>query len=256
MLDTAVIPCGGLGTRLHPITRWLAKEMLPVGLKPVLYWTLDEVASAGLQRAVIITNPRKPMLESAARQWQGPLELEFVPQTEAKGLGHALVCARDQLAGSAFAVVLPDNLFAGGNPTTQVLDTHRATRLPTVLLAEISRADAASKGATGKARVETAADGTLRVVDVAGKGRGRFDPGAGGTAVTPIGRFVLPGDVFAEFDDVARGLAPGEELDDVPVLQRYAWRGALAGVINAATFYDVGVPEGYRQAIVDFPASA
>ncbi len=49
MIDTAVIPCGGLGTRLHPITRWLPKEMLPVGLKPVLYWTLDEAADAGLK---------------------------------------------------------------------------------------------------------------------------------------------------------------------------------------------------------------
>ena len=54
MLDTAVIPCGGLGTRLHPITRWLPKEMLPVALRPVLHWALDEAADAGLLRAIII----------------------------------------------------------------------------------------------------------------------------------------------------------------------------------------------------------
>ena len=101
MLDTAVIPCGGLGTRLHPITRWLPKEMLPVGLKPVLYWTLDEAADAGLLRAIIITNPHKPMLEAVARNYQGPLELEFVAQDHPRGLGDALLRARDNLAGSS-----------------------------------------------------------------------------------------------------------------------------------------------------------
>ena len=87
MIDTAVIPCGGLGTRLHPITRWLPKEMLPVGLKPVLYWTLDEAADAGLLRAIIITNPHKPMLEAVARNYPGPVDLEFVPQDHPRGSG-------------------------------------------------------------------------------------------------------------------------------------------------------------------------
>jgi UTP-glucose-1-phosphate uridylyltransferase len=66
---------------------------------------------------------------------------------------------------------------------------------------------------------------------------------------------VLPGDVFAEFDDLARSLPSGAELDDVPVLQRLARRGALVGVRCDAEFYDVGVPEGYRQAVAAFPAA-
>jgi UTP-glucose-1-phosphate uridylyltransferase len=65
MLDTAVIPCGGLGTTLQPITRWPPKELRPVGLRPVLYWTRDEIADAGLQRAVLIPSPAKPALEAA-----------------------------------------------------------------------------------------------------------------------------------------------------------------------------------------------
>lgn len=254
MIDTAIIPCGGLGTRLAPITRWIAKEMLPVGLKPVLFWTLDEAADAGLTRAIIITNPLKPMLETAARQYQGALELEFVPQEHPRGLGDAFLRARDHLAGAAFAALLPDNLFTGPNPTKAVLETRTRTGLATVLLAEVSRAESGAKGATGKARVERAADGTLRVVEVADKGKGRFDTAGDTMAVTPIGRFAFPGDVFQEFDEVARTLASGAELDDVPVMQRLAARGALAGVVSQARFYDVGVPEGYREAVVDFPA--
>jgi UTP-glucose-1-phosphate uridylyltransferase len=253
-LDTAVIPCGGLGTRLHPITRWLPKELLPVGLKPVLYWTLDEVAGAGLLRAIVITNPHKPMLEAAARNYPGPLELEFVPQDHPRGLGDALLRARDNLSGSPFVAVLPDNLFHGPNPTTAVLATYLATGLTTVLLARIEREDAGSKGATGRASVRTAPDGTLRIIGVADKGAGRFDTAGDAVAVTPIGRMAFTGEALGEFDEVGRSLPPGAELDDVPVLQRLARREALAGVISPARFFDVGVPEGYREAVAASPA--
>jgi UTP-glucose-1-phosphate uridylyltransferase len=256
ILDTAVIPCGGLGTRLHPITRWLPKEVLPVGLKPVLYWTLDEAADAGLVRAIIITNPHKPMLEAVARNYQGPLELEFVPQDHPRGLGDAFLRARDQLAGSSFVALLPDNLFQGTNPTTALIATYRKTGLTTVLLAEIERKQAGSKGATGRAAVRKEPDGSLRVTAIADKGVGTFDTGGDQAAVTPIGRMAFSGNVLAEFDEVGRSLGPGVELDDVPVLQRLARREALAGVISPAKFFDVGVPEGYREAVVAFPARA
>jgi UTP-glucose-1-phosphate uridylyltransferase len=253
MLDTAVIPCGGRGTRLHPITRWLPKEILPVGLRPILYWALDEAADAGLLRAIIITNPHKPMLEAAARNYEGPLELEFVPQDHPHGLGDALLRARDPLAGSPFLALLPDNIFEGPNPTASVLAACRATGLATVLLAEIAREGAGARGATGHARVRAEADGSLRVTEVADKGAGRFDAAGESTAVTPIGRMAFPGGILDEFDEVGRGLPPGAELDDIPVLQRLARRGALAGVMSRARFYDVGVPEGYHDAVAALP---
>ncbi|HET6576894.1 MAG TPA: sugar phosphate nucleotidyltransferase [Gemmatimonadales bacterium] len=253
MLDTAVIPCGGRGTRLHPITRWLPKEILPVGLRPILYWALDEAADAGLLRAIIITNPHKPVLEAAARNYEGPLELEFVPQDHPHGLGDALLRARDPLAGSPFLALLPDNIFEGPNPTATVLATCRATGLATVLLAEIAREEAGARGATGHARVRAEPDGSLRVTEVAEKGAGRFDTAGESPAVTPIGRMAFPGGILEEFDEVGRGLPPGAELDDIPVLQRLARRGALAGVMSRARFYDVGVPEGYHDAVAALP---
>ncbi|HEY3011598.1 MAG TPA: sugar phosphate nucleotidyltransferase [Gemmatimonadales bacterium] len=255
-LDTAVIPCGGLGTRLHPITRWLPKQVLPVGLRPVLYWTLDEAADAGLLRAIIITNPHKPLLEAVARNYQGPLELEFIPQDHPRGLGDAFLRARDHLAGSPFLALLPDNLFHGPNPSAAVLVTYRSTGLATVLLTEIERKDAGSKGTTGRAAVRKGPQGDLRVVAVADKGAGRFDAAGADAAFTPIGRMAFGGDILGEFDEVGRGLPPGTELDDVPILQRLARRDALAGVINPARFFDVGVPEGYRDAVAASPPRA
>ncbi len=252
ILDTAIIPCGGLGTRLHPITRWLPKEVLPVALRPLLYWALDEAADAGLMRAIVVTNPHKPILETVARTYPGPLELEFVPQDHPRGLGDAMLRARDQLAGSPFLALLPDNLFSGQNPSAAVLAAFRTTGLTTVLLAEVTANQAKSKGATGRAAVQKGSDGFLRVTEVADKGTGRFSPAMDGSTMTPIGRVAFPGEVLEEFEEVGRTLPPGTELDDVPVLQRLAARGALAGVINPARFYDVGVPEGYREAVAAF----
>ena len=109
-------------------------------------------------------------------------------------------------------------------------------------------------GATGRAAVRKEPDGTLRVMAIADKGAGRFDMAGNQAAVTPIGRMAFPGSILADFEEVGRGLGAGVELDDVPVLQRLAGREALAGVINSAKFFDVGVPEGYREAVAAFPA--
>src|SRR4029079_5463993 len=108
----------------------------------------------------------------------------------------------DHLAGAPFAALLPDNLFTGPNPTKAVLESWKRTRLATVLLAEVRRAEAGAKGATGKARVERGADGSLRVVELADKGQGRFDTEGERLAVTPVGRYAFPGDIFQEFDAV------------------------------------------------------
>jgi UTP-glucose-1-phosphate uridylyltransferase len=64
------------------------------------------------------------------------------------------------------------------------------------------------------------------------------------------------GEILREFQELGRELPPDKELDDVPVLQRLAQRDALAGVMNPGKFFDVGVPEGYREAVASSPARA
>jgi UTP--glucose-1-phosphate uridylyltransferase len=253
MPDTAIIPCGGLGTRMLPVSRWLPKELLPVSLVPLIHWALAEAADAGLTRAIVVTNPGKPILGEVARGFQRPgFRVELASQDRPAGLGDAMLRARPAVGDHPFAVVLPDNLFRGPNQTAAVAAEWKRLALATVLIAEITAGEAGSKGATGRARVREESDGSLRVLDLADKGRGRFDPG-GDRAATPIGRMVLPGTAWAELDDIARSLPSGAELDDVPLLQRLARRGVLAGVRCNAEFFDVGVPEGYRQAIAAFP---
>ena len=254
-LDTAIIPCGGLGRRLRPITNWVPKEMLPVGLKPALYWALDEAAMAGLLRVILVVTPHKPVIEAAARQYQGPLELEFVTQSAFRGLGDAILSARDELAGSPFLLLQPDQLFDGPNPSTAVLAAYRATRRTSVALVEIGKAESGRTGALGKATTRAREGGGLAIesLDARGSSLGRFDA-EGGSVLAPTGRVAYHSDAFADFDAVAASVPPGTEIDDRPVLQRIAGRGALDGVAVPAKLFDLGVPEGYRDAVSRWPA--
>jgi len=254
-LDTAIIPCGGLGRRLRPITNWVPKEMLPIGLKPALYWALDEAASAGLLRVILVVTPHKPVIEAAARQYQGPLELEFVTQAAFRGLGDAILSARDALAGSPFLLLQPDQLFDGPNPTIAVLAAYRASRRTTLALVEIGTAEAARTGALGRAAVRQGEGGRQVVasIDARGSSLGRFDA-EGGPVLAPTGRVAYTSDVFTDFDAVAATSPPGTEVDDRPVLQRIASRGALEAVTVPAKLFDLGVPEGYRDAVGRWPA--
>ena len=241
-MTTAVIPCGGRGTRLAARYPDTPKELLPVAGKPLLQWTLEEAAAAGFERIVIVTSPLKPQIAQYLSDRQTVrLSVAVVVQPEPRGLGDAITCARDHVGGDDVAVLLPDNLFASGVPAiAPVLAARRATGLAAVLLARRP----ASAGATGRASVRPRPDGLLQVAAVADKGSGTDSP-----PLAPIGRMVFGPDVFERFERLRAGLAPGAELDDVPLLQMLAAEGRLVGVELDGPFYDAGVPEGYTAAL-------
>ncbi len=244
MIDTAVIPCGGLGSRLYPATRWIPKELLPVALRPVLFWVLDEIAAAGLLRAVIVTNPARPLLEVAARAWAGPLQLEFVPQDHPQGLGDAIRRTRDALAGAPFLTVLPEFLVRDTSPCSALRKAFGASGEPTLLLAPSPPAGGRARP-TREASVSPLETGEYRVSAL----------GAGGGArLFVLGRVALPGEIFDLFDQEAGRLESGAAFDETPVLRRLAAEGVLRGIRCEAPVYDVGVPEGYRDAVTAWPA--
>jgi UTP--glucose-1-phosphate uridylyltransferase len=128
-IRTAVIPAGGLGTRLLPLTRAVPKELLPVWKRPVLDYTLEEAAAAGIERVVIITAPGKEALQTYFANGHltydcAPkgLTLDFVEQREPRGLGDAV--RQGAPAGEPIAVLLPDELLIGPNCLAQLIE-HR-----------------------------------------------------------------------------------------------------------------------------------
>ena len=161
MIRKAVIPAAGFGTRFLPFTKAVPKEMIPLVDKPVIQYVIEEAAAAGITDILVIVSTGKmaiqdhfnpePGLEARleANGKTGLLEelrninklanLHYVYQQELKGLGDAVLCAKNFVGGEPFAILLGDTVLSSdGKPViAQLLDAHEETKSSVVALEEV-----------------------------------------------------------------------------------------------------------------------
>ena len=163
LINKAVIPAAGLGTRFLPATKGLPKEMLPIIDKPTILYQVEEAIECGCQEVIIIISPNK---EEIIRFFSRDLSYEsylkskghddfaelikkiatmakitFVYQIEQKGLGHAILCAKDVIGDEPFLVILGDDLIVnddGPSASAQLIKAFEQTNCSVLGVQKVS----------------------------------------------------------------------------------------------------------------------
>ena len=266
-ITKAVFPVAGLGTRFLPATKASPKEMLNVVDKPLIQYAVEEAIEAGITELIFVTGRSKRAIEDHFdKSYELEAELEaknkdallaivrnvkpshvdcvYVRQSEALGLGHAVLCAEKLVRDEPFAIILADDLLdARPNVLQQMVDVYHSHEGSIIAVEKIDPSKSSSYGIVAGAEVSK---GVLRLSGIVEKPQPKDAP----SNLAVVGRYILSPAIFSHIRDLKPGAGGEIQLTDAiatlmkeePVFA-YEYRGVR---------YDCGSKLGYLKASVEF----
>jgi glucose-1-phosphate thymidylyltransferase len=235
MIEKGIVLAGGSGTRLHPLTKAVSKQLVPVYNKPMVYYPLSTLMLAGIRRVLIITTPHEQglfrLLLGDGTPWG--MEISYAVQPVPEGLAQAFLVGRDFIASDPCALVLGDNIFHGHGLQGLLQDAAQYEHGATVFGYRVS-----NPSAYGVAEF----DGDGNVVGLEEK------------PAHPKSQFAVTGLYFYDADVVklAETLRPSArgELEITDLNRLYLERGLLRlqRMGRGMAWLDTGTPEALLQA--------
>ena len=267
----AVFPAAGLGTRFLPATKAQPKEMLPLVDKPLIQYGVEEAIHSGVQNIIIVTGRGKSAIEdhfdvsfelehlletrnkkdllATVRAVSDMINVAYVRQKEAMGLGHAVLRARELVADEPFAVILSDDIIDADVPALrQLLDVYEYYGAAVVALMEVPRENISAYGVVDAEPVTHAGgkDRLYRIRNLVEKPKAEDAP----SNLAIIGRYILTPELFVSLESIPPGA--GGELQLTDGLKHLLRSRPIYGYKFEGTRYDAGDKLGFLKATVEF----
>ena len=260
----AIIPAAGLGTRFLPATKAQPKEMLPIVDTPAIQFIVEEAVASGIEELLIITGRNKRSIEdhfdrSLELEMQlkehgkydmlkmveeiSDIQIHFIRQKEARGLGHAVLCARQFVGAEPFAVLLGDDLVDAKVPClAQLIDVYEDYGGSVLGVQQVPQSQVSRYGIVAPRQVKP---NVWQEIDLVEKPEAEKAP----SRLAVLGRYVLTPAIFDILEHTKPGA--GEEIQLTDAICELARKEEVYAYHFEGRRYDIGDKEGFLEATVE-----
>ena len=271
----AVIPVAGLGTRMLPATKAIPKEMLPVVDKPLIQYVVKEAIAAGIKEIILVTHSSKNSIENhfdksfeleatlekrVKRQLLAEVQnicpkdvtIMHIRQGEAKGLGHAILCAHPLVGDNPFAVLLPDVLIdeVASDPQNdnlaEMVKMFVETSVSQIMVEPVPHDKVSDYGIANINGERLAAGESLPMTEIVEKPSVQDAP----SNLAVVGRYVLSANIWPLLEKTPLGA--GDEIQLTDAIAMLMEKEQVNAYFMKGKSHDCGSKLGYMKANIEY----